>query len=54
MVGDDFQIPSIGTGMLHMFDTYGNKTICEMNGERIFTEFALNTMEGTSRYQTTT
>jgi hypothetical protein len=28
-----------------MFDTYGNKTICEMNGERTFTEFALNTME---------
>ncbi len=51
MVGDDFQLPSIDKGMLHIFDTYGNKTVCEMNGERIFSEFALNTMElqGTKR-----
>ena len=48
MVGDDFQLPSIDKGMLHMFDTYGNKTICEMNGERFFTEFALNTMSSRS------
>ena len=40
MVGDDFQLPSIDKGMLRMFDRYGKKTICEMNGERIFAEFA--------------
>jgi GTPase SAR1 family protein len=51
MVGDDFQLPSVDKGMLHIFDKYANKTICEMTGERLFAEFAMNTMklEGTKR-----
>jgi hypothetical protein len=45
MVGDDFQLPSVEKGMLHIFDKYSNKTICEMTGERLFAECAQNVME---------
>jgi hypothetical protein len=30
MVGDDFQLPSVEKGMIHTFDKYSNKAICEM------------------------
>jgi hypothetical protein len=51
MVGDDFQLPSVEKGMLHIFDKYSNKTVCEMTGERLFAECAQNVMElkGTKR-----
>jgi hypothetical protein len=45
MVGDDFQLPSIEKGMIHIFDKYSRKTVCEMVGEKLFAEFADNVME---------
>jgi GTPase SAR1 family protein len=45
MVGDDFQLPSIDKGMIHIFDNYSPKTICENAGEKLFAEFAVNVME---------
>ena len=45
MVGDDFQLPSIEKGMIHIFDNCSQKTICENAGEKLFAEFAVNVME---------
>ena len=49
MVGDDFQLPSVDPGAIHVYDHSTSKSDCTIAGEEIFLEFALNVMslEGT-------
>ena len=45
MVGDDFQLPSVDPGSIHLFDKSISKSDCTIAGEDIFIEFASNVMK---------
>jgi hypothetical protein len=45
LVGDDYQLPSIDSGAIHIFDSGLKKTFATIAGESIFAEFAQNVMK---------
>jgi GTPase SAR1 family protein len=45
LVGDDYQLPSIDCGAIHIFDSSLKKSFVTIAGESIFSEFAQNVMK---------
>jgi ATP-dependent exoDNAse (exonuclease V) alpha subunit len=45
LVGDDYQLPSIDYGAIHIFDSSVKKSFITIAGESIFSEFAENVMK---------
>jgi hypothetical protein len=45
LVGDDYQLPSIDIGAIHIFDSSTKKCFITVAGESIFLEFAENAMK---------
>ncbi len=45
LVGDDYQLPSIDFGAIHIFDSSKRKDFITVAGESIFSEFAQNVMK---------
>jgi GTPase SAR1 family protein len=45
LVGDDYQLPSIDCGAIHIFDSSLKKNFVTIAGEYIFSEFAQNVMK---------
>jgi hypothetical protein len=45
LVGDDYQLPSVDSGAIHIFDSSTKKSSITVAGESIFSEFAENVMK---------
>jgi hypothetical protein len=45
LVGDDYQLPSVDFGAIHIFDSPTKKSFITVAGESIFSEFAENVMK---------